>query len=172
PTDIRSRVDQREDILELIAESERAARLIRPAPRPDAATECLIHEPSIHQEIEGIVGRMHLNDTERVVPEVLSPRQGVPGLSEVGVTDREIRRMTEGVALSQHERDLPRFARLEVDGDLQRRAWIEACADTAGQPTAEQSGRRSEVVIASDKVGAIAGERARRLRGVPERDTI
>ena len=68
-TDRRLRKDERQDVLKLVAESERAARLKRPAAGPDATAQRLIQQPPVHDQVEGVVRRAHLQGTERVVPE-------------------------------------------------------------------------------------------------------
>ena len=46
------RVHERENVLKLIAKTERASWLIWTAARPDATGQCLVLQPPIHDEIE------------------------------------------------------------------------------------------------------------------------
>ena len=73
--DIRTGVDQGEDVLQLISEPERAARLIRSGPCPDPGAQCLVRQPAVHNEIEGIIRRVHADGAEHVIP-------GLSGRSE------------------------------------------------------------------------------------------
>jgi hypothetical protein len=73
---IRPREGQRQDVLQLIAEAEGAAGLVVPGPRPHAAAHGLIEQPPIHQHVEGIVGRPHLDRTERLLPVRLDLGEG------------------------------------------------------------------------------------------------
>src|SRR5207247_2256011 len=68
-TEIRSRVQERQDVLQLVAETERTAGLVRSASRPETATERLIEQPAIDQQVERVVGRPHLYGAEGIVPE-------------------------------------------------------------------------------------------------------
>ena len=52
---------QRHHVLQLIAEAERAARLVIAGARPDAARQRLIEQPAVHQHVERIVRRAHLD---------------------------------------------------------------------------------------------------------------
>jgi hypothetical protein len=62
------RVDERHHVLQLIAETEGAPRLVGCASRPKAARQRLVQEPSVGQHIEGLVGCFHLHGAERVRP--------------------------------------------------------------------------------------------------------
>jgi hypothetical protein len=52
PTKIRLRVQERKHILQLISKAERAPWLVWAAPRPDAAAQVLIQQPSVHNQVE------------------------------------------------------------------------------------------------------------------------
>ena len=64
-------VEQRQHVLQLIAEPEGAAGLIRTAPRPDAARQRLIEQPAIDDQIERVVWRADLDRAEHLVPGAL-----------------------------------------------------------------------------------------------------
>ena len=105
--EIRPRIQQRQRVLQLIAESERAAWLVRPTARPDPATERLIQQPAVHQQIERIVGRMHLDRAERVVPEPFRARDRIVDGGEARVACGELSGLRGGGALTEHEGDAP-----------------------------------------------------------------
>src|SRR4030065_1863237 len=63
-------VDERHPVLQLVAETECAPRLVVAAPRPKAARERLVEEPPIGQHVEGRVRCFHLHGAEGVVPVV------------------------------------------------------------------------------------------------------
>ena len=94
-----------EHVLQLIAESEGAAGLVRPTTRPDPATERLIQQPAVHQQIERIVGRAYLDRAERVVPEPFRARDRIVDGGEARVACGEFGRVRGGRALTEHERD-------------------------------------------------------------------
>ena len=55
-------------VLQLIAEAERAARLIESGAGPHAAGERLIDEPAVGQEVDRRVGRFDIDHAERAAP--------------------------------------------------------------------------------------------------------
>ena len=65
---VRLGVDERHHVLQLIAETEGAPRLVVSAPRPQTARQSLVQEPAVGQHVEGLVGRFHLHGAERVLP--------------------------------------------------------------------------------------------------------
>ena len=68
------RVEQRQHVLQLIAETECAARLIRTAARPDAAAERLIEQPAVHDQIERVVRRAGPGSAPSVSSQMRSAR--------------------------------------------------------------------------------------------------
>src|SRR5437867_2347885 len=105
-TQIRSRVQERQDILKLVAKSEGASGLIRTAARPDAATERLIQQPTIHHEIEGIVRCADLYRAQRVVPEPRAAPNRILHVCEARVASHEFRCTRQVGTFTKHERDL------------------------------------------------------------------
>ena len=61
-------VDERHHVLQLVAETEGAPRLVVSAPGPKTARESLVQEPAIGQDIDGLVGCFHLHCAKRVIP--------------------------------------------------------------------------------------------------------
>src|SRR3989337_369769 len=61
-------VDERHHVLQLVAETEGAPRLVVSAARPNAARQSLVQEPAIGQDIDGWVGCFHLHCANRVIP--------------------------------------------------------------------------------------------------------
>ena len=59
---------QRQHVLELIAEAERAARLEVARSRIHPAAERLIEQPGVHHHVERVVGGAHLHRVERPCP--------------------------------------------------------------------------------------------------------
>ena len=62
---------QRHHVLQLIAEAEGAAGLIEAGARPQPGADVLVQQPAIHDQVERIVRRVHLDGAERAVPERL-----------------------------------------------------------------------------------------------------
>src|SRR5260370_34181772 len=61
-------VHEREDILELIAESERTARLVKCRPPEEARGHALIEEPAVEHDVHGGTGRSHADGAKQKVP--------------------------------------------------------------------------------------------------------
>ena len=53
-------MDERHHVLQLVAETERAAGLIVPAARPQSASLRLIQKPAVGEYVEGRIGCLHL----------------------------------------------------------------------------------------------------------------
>ncbi len=54
-------VNERHDVLQLVAEAERAARLVIPAARPESAGERLVDQPAVGEHVDGFVGGLDLH---------------------------------------------------------------------------------------------------------------
>ncbi len=82
PGDLGRGVDQGHHVLELVAEAERAARLVEARARPVPAGEHLVEQPAVGQQVERRVGRLHLHDAQATLPAALtssSVRAARPG---------------------------------------------------------------------------------------------
>jgi hypothetical protein len=62
------REDERSRVLQLIAKTQRSARLIIGAPPPHATTQVLIRKPAVHHQIDFPIGRFDLDGRERIAP--------------------------------------------------------------------------------------------------------
>ena len=128
-TQIRPRIQQRQNVLKLVAEPEGASRLVRSAAGPDATTERLIQQPPIDEEVERIVRSVDLHRAERGVPASRRACDRVVHFRETRVPRGQRGCVRRIVSLAQHERDAARFPRRHVNPDLQSRAGVEAGAD-------------------------------------------
>ena len=68
PCQFRLRHRERHPILKLIAESVRAAGLVKCRARPHPAGQCLIQEPAVEQDVHRTIGCLHLHCPEGVAP--------------------------------------------------------------------------------------------------------
>src|SRR6202140_4942707 len=59
---------QSHDVLELVAESKRAAQLIKSCSCPHPGRKRLIEEPSIGKQIHGSIGRRNLHGIQNFIP--------------------------------------------------------------------------------------------------------
>ena len=65
-------VDQGHDILQLIAITVGAARLIQGAATPVATTERLVQQPAVQHQVQLGIRRMHLERSEQILPQIVS----------------------------------------------------------------------------------------------------
>ncbi len=166
---IGPRERQRHDVLQLIAESERAAWLVVARPRPQPAARRLIEQPAIHHHVEGIVWRVHLNRAEVLVP--ASMHGGEAPLCGVGgaVPPDQVAGSLHVSALAQREHDFLRFAWRQRDDDVEGGTGIEAGAESRRQQLTAKGRRLRNRSVAPEKRSAIAGRRHEQLAGVGER---
>ena len=169
--DVRSREAQGHHVLELVTESERAARLIVRGAGPEPARQRLVEQPPVHQDVERIVRRVDLDRAENVLPGTLDllercerggDRTVLPDQAECGFTV---------VALPEQEDHLPRLAGLELDRGVQRGAGIEAGAEGVRQHAASERGRPRDRTVTAEELHPIAG-RGAQTAGVCERHAL
>ncbi len=82
---LRLGMHQGHRVLQLVAEAERAARLIESRAGPHAAGQRLINEPAVGQKIDRRVGRFHIDHAQRpapVVPDALDRPMGAVDAAE------------------------------------------------------------------------------------------
>ncbi len=134
-------MDHGHRILELIAEAVRPARLVVAAPRHVAGRYGLIHEPAVEQNIDGRIGRFHLNGVQQLPPLppcfVVRPEGGV---APAAATDHGFGRFHVGRGPEQKDNDAF-FPGAGLEARLQRRAWIKPRSGPAGKRSARQGGR-------------------------------
>ena len=131
--EVRPGERQRHRVLELVAEAERAAGLVVAGPRPQPAAQVLVEQPAVHQQVEGIVRGAHLHRVERLVPR---PTHGVErplGRRRGAVARDELAGRGGVLCLAQQEHERARLAGRERDGQVERRAGVEARAEEAGE---------------------------------------
>ncbi len=66
--DLRTAVDERHHVLQLIAKTVSAAGLIKSRARPDATRERLIQQPAVEHRVQGGVRRSHFDRAEQAHP--------------------------------------------------------------------------------------------------------
>ena len=164
---------ERHRVLQLIAEAERAARLIKAGACPHAAGERLVDQPAVGQEIDGRVGRLDIDRAERAAPVVPHAFQRPLGARRRRGIDGRV----AGPAL--RSRAAPRMKTMSFScpssraiGDLHGRAGVEPGAHAAGQPNAPHGRGIRRRAVAAEKLGAVAGDGARRLAAIDKGDPV
>ncbi len=158
--EMRRREDQRQDVLQLIAEAERAARLIEARAAPDAAGQGLIEEPPVQQQVHRAVRRRDLHGPEDAVPESRDVAERVVhALGRAAAPhDRSTRWPRQRPRRAgQHRRFL---SGLERDGQLHGAARVERRAGAIGEASTAERGRRGERPVSPDELGPVGRQRA------------
>ena len=159
---------QRHDVLQLVAEAEGAARLVEAGPRPEPAAQVLVEEPAVHEQIEGVVRRAHLDGVQGIGPRTAAPRRRARSAAATLPWRRTSSRACVAIpSLSQEEDEAARLARRQGDRDLQRGAGIESGAECARQGRAAQRGRPRQRAVAAEerRAGRRSPSAAPRSRG-------
>ena len=144
-------------VLELVAKSIRAPRLVEGGSRPDATGQRLVEEPAVEHQVHRTVGRLDLDGAGDVVPlgrddleDEVEVEAAIAGHERASLIDRR--------RLSEEEHDLGAAARRQVDLRLKGRAGIEAGADPAGwMITALQQSRMVRRAVLAQEFRAISG---------------
>jgi hypothetical protein len=172
----RRECQERERVLELVAESERAARLVERRASPDPTAQRLVRQPRVHHEVELGRRRLDLGTRDEVVPP--GAGAGERRLDRCGVC--ESREQLGGLrlarALAEHERQLARLVSRQLERDPPRETWIverAGCAVERGRGAERVRSRR--VAVAPEErraVGGVHDVRVARHDRARERDRL
>ncbi len=146
---LRGAGQQRRDVLELVAESEPAARLVEAGPPPHPARQRLIEEPAIDHQVEGQVGRPDLDCAEQPVPRPGALAQRRLRSFRLSVKADQTGRGLPAVGLAEQENNVARLSRRQIDGGLEGRARVEGGAAPAGEARAPKSGGVGQVAVSA-----------------------
>ena len=135
-------VNEGHHVLQLVAETEGAPRLVVSAPRPNTARQRLVQKPPVGQQVEGLIRCVHIYRAESVVPvlpyrfervtrsrgsaETMSQTPGVIGVSPCA--EREYHFMLLPVA--KLERNLDRGTRIQPGPHFAGKARPAHCSRT------------------------------------------
>ena len=122
----------RHPVLELVAESIGATRLVEGRARHDTAGERLIEQPAVQHHIHGGVGRLHLDGAEDVIPFLDHLFQG---RVEIGapVAHDQGDGLGPGRRLAEKEDDLRRGVGRQIDLGLQHGTGIHSRTGPIGE---------------------------------------
>ncbi len=165
--DFRPRHAQRHHVLELVAETVCAARLIEAGARPDPAGQRLVGQPAVQENVQRAIGRFDLDRVEGLVP---LPIDVAERLIEIGfaIFGDEGLRLGLRCGLSQEKDNLRRADGRKPHLRLQRAAGIETRAGPLGQECARRQGERPvERAVATEKLRPVAGPRRLLCRSNP-----
>src|SRR5438477_2760320 len=169
---IRPRHAKRHYVLKLITETVCAACLVESCPSPDAASESLIEQPAVQQNVERAIRGLHLHGAENGIPSLRDFCQhGV----EVGfaVFCEQRLRVGPGCRLAEKENDFTCAISAEEDRRLQRGAGIESRADPARERRRRGQGQRPvERSVATDEFHPVGGPGCLPVVEICESDTL
>src|SRR5580658_6606195 len=155
----RSGQRERHAILKLVAESVRAAGLVKCRSRPHAADQRLIEHPAIEDDVQGAVRRCHLHLAEHVIP-VLNHRAQQRIEIERAVTDQQRLCVGESCGLTEEKDHLDGLVQRKFDESLQGAAGVESSPHPPGQgcPAVKRC-RPIERAISSEKLATVGVQR-------------
>ena len=106
----RTRVDERHHVLQLIAEAEGAARLVKTAARENAAGECLVEQPAIGKDVDRRIRCFDLHSSQRFGPVSVHGSARIARCFAAAQALRQRLRVVAIAAGAKAEDDRPRFS--------------------------------------------------------------
>ena len=148
---------ERHHVLQLIAEAEGAAGLVIAGTGPDPATQVLEEQPAIHQDVEGVVGRVHLHRAQHVVPAPGHPLQRGLRRGDRAVPGRQLTDVLRVPPLAEQEDDPPGLAGSQGDLDLQAGAGIQPGPEPFEERIVVERGGRLDGAVPPQEGGPVPG---------------
>ncbi len=122
---VRREVKERERILQLIAISERAARLVQRGAAPESAAQRLVGQPAIQQKIDGEQRGAYLQRSESIVPPATRFRQRLLHLRRRIVAGDDLSHCVDIRNLAHQEGHFGLLSGLDRNRKLERGGRIE-----------------------------------------------
>ena len=172
PADRGRGMDQRSDVLELIAEAEGPAGLVVAGPSPEPARQHLVEQPTVEHQVERRIRRAHGDGAEQGVPVLLevTPRRLDRGA--LAVPGEEVQGLVSPGGLPEHEMHVRRRPGGQIEVDLQRGAGIEAGPYGAGKPDPSHRGRRCVTPVAAQELRPVGRQAVELLARRHEGDAV
>ncbi len=149
-------MDERHPVLQLVAETEGAPRLVVSAPRPKTARQSLVQEPAVGQHVEGRVRCFHLHGAERVIP-VLPHR--FERLARRGGSPEAMRQVAGVIGVppdAEREDELTLLPVGQLEGNLDRGAGIQSGPHLAGKPRPSHGRRTPKRAVTPEELRPVA----------------
>ena len=164
PGELGGGVDEGHDILKLVAKSVGAARLVKRGPGPEPATDHLVQQPSIQEQIEGGIGCVNLDGLEDAIPLSARLLECNLGLARFPEPSNQLVRRCEVIGLAEEEDDLGGFLWIQLEAGLDGRTGIDSRAGASGESDALERGRAGRRAMPAQELHAVGGDRlGRRL---------
>ena len=155
---IRSCVQEREYVLELVTEAEGSTRLVEGGAPEQARREGLVEQPPVEQEVHGRLRRLDLDATEQAVPErsELLPCRGNDVCLPESLDQR--RRLLPARGLSEHEVRDDLLARSQLEMNLDGGARVHPRRESTCETPALEGLGACHVQATTEKLGAVGRE--------------
>src|SRR5512139_1737491 len=127
-------VNERHNVLQLVAETEGAPRLVVSGAGPKTARERLIQKPAVGQEVDGLVGCFHLDCAESMVPVLPDRFESSSRGSRSAETTHHVAGIIGVPPYTQQEDDLTLLSVGQIEGDLDRGTGVQSGPHLAGKP--------------------------------------
>ena len=158
--------------MQLVTESERAARLIESRASPYAARQRLIDKPAVGQEVNGWIGSFHIHRSQRPAPIVPHAFNRPVCVADTAKPLDELPRLTFVTSRPEREHDDLLLTVFQHERDLNRRARVEPRTDSPGKPHSTHRRGICRRTVAAEKLGAVAGHRPVRFAAIDERHPV
>ena len=159
-------MDHRHRVLQLVAEAERAARLVVAAAREEATADRLVQQPAIGQHVDTRLRGFHLDGAKRMQPVHAHRVERIVGGIDAARALGQRNRLAPAFSEAQAEHGFATLQRFQIERYLDRGAGIQARAEPAGQALAQQCSGPLQVAVAAQEFGAITSDAARGDVGV------
>src|SRR6202022_2306019 len=116
-------------ILQLVAKSERAARLIIAAAAPQATRQYLIRQPAVGQHVKRWIGRLHLHGAECPLPVLWPLSQRVASRHRAAETLDHLASIVPVAPDAKAKNDLGNLALPQLEWNADRAAGVERRSD-------------------------------------------
>ena len=162
-------VEKSHHILQLVAISNRSARLVKAGPRQDPRRHGLVKQPAIDHDIKCRIGRMDLDRAEQIIPKSgQSLECGVDGIRRLPFGDQPFG-MGFILSLPEQKTDFRASSRFQIQMNLIGSAGIAAGFRQPFQPPAMKACRAFKIAFPAQKFLTAGGKGVQRLIGGQER---
>src|SRR4029079_8405405 len=121
---MRIGMHERHHILQLITETVGSAGLVKAAAGPQSASDRLVHEPAVGENIEARIGRVDLRCAQHMPPLTCYRVERFMGSYRSSRTLHESARCLAVTRGAQPEDDLPLLTDRQIESNLERGAGI------------------------------------------------
>ncbi len=132
PRDFGRRMQKRQHILKLIPKTEGTTRLVEGGSGPEATSQCLIKQPTVHDDIDSRIRSLDLHSLQEAVPPGTGFGKGRFNLQWFFILADQRSYVFDITALTEHHDNLGSLMGFQDDNCLQRNAGILSHAASAG----------------------------------------